>query len=67
MRIDINISTQIVPFGSYPLQIWGKPEEGRESPGEKKLLSPYEFPSHTGSLRAPVTIWGTTPAPAYTT
>lgn len=62
MRIDININTQLVPFGSYHLQIRGKLEELEESEEEKKLRWPYQFPSHTGSLRPPVTIWSSTPA-----
>lgn len=62
MRIDININTQIVPFGTYQAQIWGKPEELEEASIEKKLRWPYESPSYTGSLRAPVTIWNSTPS-----
>lgn len=65
MTVKVNINVQIVPFGSYHLNVLGNPEEIEESGEEKKVIWPYELPSHTGSIHAPVTLWGTTPVPTY--
>lgn len=63
MTVNINIKIEAVPFGSYHVHIGSKPEETEKFEEMKRLLWPYEFPSYAGSIRAPVTIWSTIPAP----
>lgn len=60
MPIEVSVKVDFLPFGTFRFKLIPPIEEGDEIKELKeKLAWPYELPTHTGALRGPVSIWGT--------
>ena len=60
MKIEVSVNVDFVPFGSFRLQLSAPKAEPDDTEELKERLAwPYELPGHTGAVRGPVSIWGT--------
>ena len=60
MVVKVSIKSNLKSFDSFHFEITLPAEEESELKKlEQKLSQPYELPEHTGALRGPIIIWGT--------